>query len=81
MAGRPLRAGRDIIVDDDSNERLVTDDLKDLLNGWSRPRSGSAVRTNWPPSPRFRRGASYQRQRQVAEAAGRVTWSRWSTRW
>ena len=68
---RAARYGLDavIILDADSNERLVTEDLDDLLTrlaaggriAWTAP-------TSWPRSPRSTRtGASYQRQRRVAE--------------
>lgn len=70
---RAARYGLDaeIILDADSNERLVTDDLDELLNKLypvaaslgcaDELAAASAIAAN---------GASYQRQRQVAEANG-----------
>ena len=67
---RAARYGLDavIILDADSNERLVTDDLDDLLQpaGAGRQVAGlrrRAGRGGRHPAP----GASYQRQRRVAE--------------
>ena len=60
-----------IILDADSNERLVTDDLDDLLTRLApvaeslHCSSELAAVADIP-----RRGASYQRQRRVAEANG-----------
>ena len=70
---RAARYGLDaeIIVDSDSNERLVTDDLSDLLERLTP----TAVRLNCVDElaavadiPRL--GASYQRQRAVAATSG-----------
>jgi len=70
---RAARYGLDaeIILDEDSNERLVTDDLNDLLEKLAP----TAVRLGCADELAAvaeipRRGASYQRQRQVAEATG-----------
>ncbi|WP_370182732.1 glutamate--cysteine ligase [Rhodococcus wratislaviensis] len=70
---RAARYGLDaeIILDEDSNERLVTDDLNDLLEKLVP----TAVRLGCADELAAvaeipRRGASYQRQRQVAEATG-----------
>ncbi|MFC9550592.1 glutamate--cysteine ligase [Rhodococcus sp. NPDC056960] len=70
---RAARYGLDaeIILDEDSNERLVTDDLNDLLERLAP----TAVRLGCADELAAvaeipRRGASYQRQRQVAEATG-----------
>jgi len=70
---RAARYGLDaeIILDEDSNERLVTDDLNDLLEKLA----STAVRLGCADELAAvaeipRRGASYQRQRQVAEATG-----------
>ncbi|MDV7085458.1 glutamate--cysteine ligase [Rhodococcus opacus] len=70
---RAARYGLDaeIILDEDSNERLVTDDLNDLLENLAP----TAVRLGCADELAAvaeipRRGASYQRQRQVAEATG-----------
>ncbi|GCE44442.1 Carboxylate-amine ligase [Rhodococcus wratislaviensis] len=70
---RAARYGLDaeIILDEDSNERLVTDDLNDLLEKLAP----TAVRLGCADELATvaeipRRGASYQRQRQVAEATG-----------
>lgn len=70
---RAARYGLDaeIILDQDSNERLVTDDLNDLLEKLAP----TAVRLGCADELAAvaeipRRGASYQRQRQVAEATG-----------
>jgi len=70
---RAARYGLDaeIILDEDSNERLVTDDLNDLLDKLAP----TAVRLGCADELAAvaeipRRGASYQRQRQVAEATG-----------
>ena len=70
---RAARYGLDaiVIVDADSNERLVTDDLDDLLNRLEP----TSARLGCADELRLvaeipRRGASYQRQRRVAEAAG-----------
>ncbi|GAA5101770.1 glutamate--cysteine ligase [Nocardia iowensis] len=69
---RAARYGLDaiIIVDDDSNERLVTDDVTDLLNRLEP----TAKRLGCADELAFvaeipERGASYQRQRKVAAAA------------
>ncbi|MFC4126156.1 glutamate--cysteine ligase [Nocardia rhizosphaerae] len=66
---RAARYGLDaiVIVDDDSNERLVTDDLTDLLNRLepTAARLGCADELA-AVADIPRRGASYQRQRQVA---------------
>jgi carboxylate-amine ligase len=68
---RAARYGLDaeIILDADSNERLVTDDLDELLNrlepvaaSLGCPDELAAV------SAIYRSGGSYQRQRRVAEA-------------
>lgn len=70
---RAARYGLDaeIILDEDGNERLVTDDLNDLLEKLAP----TAVRLGCADELAAvaeipRRGASYQRQRQVAEATG-----------
>ena len=70
---RAARYGLDaeIILDEDSNERLVTDDLNDLLEKLAP----TAVRLGCADELAAvaeipRRGASYQRQRPVAEATG-----------
>jgi carboxylate-amine ligase len=60
-----------IILDADSNERLVTEDLDDLLTrlapvAESLHCSGELAEVADIP----RRGASYQRQRRVAESHG-----------
>ncbi|MGZ8803616.1 MAG: glutamate--cysteine ligase [Mycobacterium sp.] len=67
---RAARYGLDavIILDEDSNERLVTDDLDDLLN-WLEPVAASL---NCADELRLvsdicNSGGSYQRQRRVAE--------------
>jgi carboxylate-amine ligase len=67
---RAARYGLDavIILDEDSNERLVTEDLDDLLNRLEPV----AKSLNCPDelalvSDIVRLGASYQRQRRVAE--------------
>ncbi|KAA0022140.1 glutamate--cysteine ligase [Antrihabitans cavernicola] len=70
---RAARYGLDaeIILDADSNERLVTDDLNDLLERLAptAQRLGCADElASVADIPA--RGASYQRQRRVAEAAG-----------
>jgi carboxylate-amine ligase len=69
---RAARYGLDaiVIVDADSNERLVTDDLTDLLNRLEP----TAKRLGCADELRLvaeipERGASYQRQRKVAAAA------------
>lgn len=69
---RAARYGLDaiIIVDDDSNERLITDDVTDLLNRLEP----TAKRLGCADELAFvaeipERGASYQRQRKVAAAA------------
>ncbi|MFR9750660.1 glutamate--cysteine ligase [Nocardia sp. 004] len=69
---RAARYGLDaiIITDADSNERLVTDDLEDLLNRLepTAARLGCAAELALVAEiPK--RGASYQRQRRVAAAA------------
>ena len=82
---RAARYGLDaeIILDAAANERLVTDDLDDLLDparagrGAARRAPTSCARSTTSPA----RGASYQRQREVAPSAPAATWSRWSTRW
>ena len=70
---RAARYGLDaiVIVDADSNERLVTEDLDDLLNRLEP----IAARLGCADELRLvaeipRRGASYQRQRLVAQASG-----------
>ncbi|HEY5855301.1 MAG TPA: glutamate--cysteine ligase [Aldersonia sp.] len=70
---RAARYGLDaiVIVDADSNERLVTEDLDDLLNRLEP----TAARLGCADELRLvaeipRRGASYERQRLVAETAG-----------
>ena len=70
---RAARYGLDaeIILDADSNERLVTDDLYDLLERLapvSRRLGCAEELASVADIPR--RGASYQRQRRVAAAAG-----------
>jgi glutamate---cysteine ligase / carboxylate-amine ligase len=70
---RAARYGLDaeIILDADSNERLVTDDLNDLLERLApvARRLGCSEELSWVADiPR--RGASYQRQRRVSAAAG-----------
>ena len=80
---RAARYGLDaeIILDAECNERLVTDDLDDLLTGWSRWRCGWAVRRSWPRSRRSRGGV---RRTSVSARWPRlpaVTWSPWSTPW
>ncbi len=71
---RAARYGLDaeIILDEDSNERLVTDDLNDLLEKLAPTavRLGCADELAAVAEIPPRRGASYQRQRQVAEATG-----------
>ncbi|MEV0249376.1 glutamate--cysteine ligase [Nocardia sp. NPDC050712] len=69
---RAARYGLDaiIIVDSDSNERLVTDDLNELLNRLeptAKQLGCSAELASVAEIPA--RGASYQRQRKVAAAA------------
>ena len=81
---RAARYGLDawIILDEHSNERLMQDDLHELLEQLApvAERLGCvdelALVEEIP-----RRGASYQRQRAVADAHRTATWSRWSTRW
>ncbi|MDT5324671.1 MAG: glutamate---cysteine ligase / carboxylate-amine ligase [Mycobacterium sp.] len=67
---RAARYGLDaeIILDADSNERLVTEDLDDLLNRLEPValKLGCADELNGVSSI-YRTGASYQRQRRVAE--------------
>jgi glutamate---cysteine ligase / carboxylate-amine ligase len=67
---RAARYGLDavIILDADSNERLVTDDLDDLLTRLE-PVAKSLSCTDELASVAdiYRLGASYQRQRRVAE--------------
>jgi carboxylate-amine ligase len=70
---RAARYGLDaiVIVDADSNERLITDDLDDVLNRLEP----IAARLGCADELRLvaeipRRGASYQRQRLVADASG-----------
>ena len=70
---RAARYGLDaiVILDADTNERLVTDDLDDLLNRLEPV----AARLGCADELRLvaeipRRGASYQRQRPVAAATG-----------
>ena len=70
---RAARYGLDaiIILDADSNERPVTEDLDDLLNrlepvAKSLDCAGELAAVAQIP----RRGASYQRQRRVADAHG-----------
>ena len=70
---RAARYGLDaeIILDADSNERLVTDDLNDLLERLApvaRRLNCEQELASVADIPR--RGASYQRQRRVAAAAG-----------
>ena len=50
---RAARYGLDavIILDAESNERLVTDDLPDLLTAWSRSRRRCTAPTSWPRWP------------------------------
>ena len=70
---RAARYGLDaiVIIDAASNERLVTDDLADLLDRLEpvAERLGCADELA-PVADIPRRGASYQRQRAVAEATG-----------
>ncbi len=77
---RAARYGLDaeMILDADSNERLVTDDLDELLNGWNPSRPRWAVPTNCPtsrpsPGPRV-----VQRQRRWPRTTT-ATFGRWST--
>ncbi|NMN98088.1 glutamate--cysteine ligase [Antrihabitans stalactiti] len=70
---RAARYGLDaeIILDADSNERLVTDDLYDLLERLAPvARKLGCVEELASVADIPRRGASYQRQRRVAAAAG-----------
>ncbi|MCD6638347.1 MAG: glutamate-cysteine ligase family protein, partial [Nocardioides sp.] len=70
---RAARYGLDaiVILDDANRERLVTDDLADLLERLSpvarRLACEDELRAVWDITTR---GASYQRQRRVAEATG-----------
>jgi carboxylate-amine ligase len=67
---RAARYGIDavIILDADSNERLVTEDLDELLNRLEPvARSLSCVDELASVADIYRLGASYQRQRRVAE--------------
>lgn len=67
---RAARYGLDavIILDEDSNERLVTDDLDDLLTRLEPvARSLGCADDLARTSDIYRGGASYQRQRRVAE--------------
>jgi carboxylate-amine ligase len=67
---RAARYGLDavIILDEDSNERLVTDDLDDLLNRLEPvAKSLNCADELALVSDITRSGASYQRQRRVAE--------------
>lgn len=67
---RAARYGLDaiIILDADSNERLVTDDLDDLLNRLEPvARSLNCADELAQVAEIPARGASYQRQRRVAE--------------
>ncbi|MDV7357325.1 glutamate--cysteine ligase [Rhodococcus oxybenzonivorans] len=70
---RAARYGLDaeIILDSDSNERLVTDDLNDLLEKLAPTAARIGCADELAAVADIpRRGASYQRQRQVAEATG-----------
>ncbi|MFC0449075.1 glutamate--cysteine ligase [Rhodococcus jostii] len=70
---RAARYGLDaeIILDEDSNERLVTDDLNDLLEKLAPTAARLGCADELASVAEIpRRGASYQRQRQVAEATG-----------
>lgn len=70
---RAARYGLDaeIILDEDSNERLVTDDLNDLLERLAPTAKKLGCADELASVADIpRRGASYQRQRRVAEAAG-----------
>jgi len=63
-----LRLDAVIILDEDSNERLVTDDLDDLLNRLEPvAKSLNCADELAPGLDIVRSGASYQRQRRVAE--------------
>jgi glutamate---cysteine ligase / carboxylate-amine ligase len=67
---RAARYGLDavIILDEDSNERLVTEDLDDLLNRLEPvAKSLGCADELAQVSDIYRNGASYQRQRRVAE--------------
>jgi carboxylate-amine ligase len=67
---RAARYGLDavIILDEDSNERLVTEDLDDLLNRLEPvAKSLNCADELALVSDIVRLGASYQRQRRVAE--------------
>ena len=67
---RAARYGLDavIILDADSNERLVTEDLVDVLNRLEPIAEVAALRRRTRRGGRhLGRGASYQRQRRVAE--------------
>ena len=69
---RAARYGLDavIILDEDSNERLVTEDLDDLLNRLEPvAKSLGCADELAKVSGIYHAGASYQRQRQVAENA------------
>ena len=70
---RAARYGLDAIVvlDADSRERLVTDDLADVVERLPPSPTGWAAPTSWPlVADMLARGASYQRQRAVAERTG-----------
>ncbi|MEU2006115.1 glutamate--cysteine ligase [Rhodococcus sp. NPDC019627] len=70
---RAARYGLDaeIILDSESNERLVTDDLNDLLEKLAPTAARIGCADELAAVADIpRRGASYQRQRQVAEATG-----------
>jgi carboxylate-amine ligase len=67
---RAARYGLDaeIILDADSNERLVTDDLDELLNRLAPVAASLGCADELAAvSSIYRSGASYQRQRRVAE--------------
>jgi carboxylate-amine ligase len=70
---RAARYGLDaiIITDSDSNERLVTEDLDDLLNRLTPTANYLGCADELAAVAEIpRRGASYQRQRKVAEESG-----------
>lgn len=67
---RAARYGLDavIILDEDSNERLVTDDLDDILNRLEPVAASLGCADELAQvSNVYRAGASYQRQRRIAE--------------
>ena len=80
---RAARYGLDaiVILDAKSNERLVTDDLTDLLVRLAPVAARLGCVDELASVAEIpERGASYQRQRRVAEAPAATSWPSW-TRW